>query len=223
MKQLVRTIGLALILGASPLLAQQPDAAQIRATLMENQQALREYLWQSRVEVEIDGKQNKVDLYQVRYNLGGELEKTRLGGEAQEKKQPRGPVRKRAAKKKQKGAAEFSQAVKTQLQAYMSTTGFGKILQNAFMRMGDGTIKLRSQDVAMEGDTVELEIVMETKQPMTMRVESTVDGEPVVMSITFQKLPDGPNYPARQIVDTQYAKKKLVITTENFDYSKVGG
>ncbi len=223
MKKILWTAGLALLLGCGPLLAQQPDAAKIRASLVENQQTLRAYMWQSRVMVKVDGEQQKVDLYQMRYNLAGELEKTRLGGEAPEKKKVRGPVRKRVAKKKQKGAAEFAQSVKDQLQRYLSTAKFTKALESAFLRMGEDTIMLRSQDVVVEGDTVEFELVKATRQPMTMRIESSVDDEPVEVTITFQRLPDGPNYPAKQVVDTQLGNKKLIITTENYGYLKQAG
>ncbi|MEO0424689.1 MAG: hypothetical protein AAF184_20295 [Pseudomonadota bacterium] len=220
MKRLVWATGLVFLLGAGSLSAQQPDTAKIRASMLENQQALRQYVWQSRAKVEVDGEQQKVDLYQMRYNFSGELEKTRLGGEAPEQKKVRGPVRKRVAKNKKKSAAEFAQAVKDQLQAYLSTAKFTKALESAFLRPGEDTIMLRSQDVVIDGDMVEFELVRATRQPMTMRIESTVDEEPVEVTITFQRLPDGPNYPARQVVVTQLGKKALVITTENYNYVK---
>jgi hypothetical protein len=155
MKNLALMFGLVFTFAAAPLLAQQPDASKIRASLAQNQETLREYMWQSRVMVAVDGEEQKVDLYQVRYNLAGDLEKTRLGGEAQEMKRPRGPLRKRVAKNKKEGAAEFAESLK--------------------------------------------------------------------MTVMFQKLPGGPNYPARQVVDTQLGDKNLVITTENFDYVKPRG
>ena len=215
-------IALVLALMASPLAAQQPDAAKIGAAMARNQEALRAYTWKSRVEVAVDGEEKKVDLYQVRYDFDGDLEKTRLGGEAEEKK-VRGPLRKRAAKNKKKEAGEFSQAVKRQLHRYMSPANFRKAISDAFLRLEEHTIKLRSQDVIVQGDTVEFEILDATKQPVSMRVSSVVEEAPVEMTITFQKLPDGPNYPARQIIDTQFDKKDLVITTENFNYAKPGG
>lgn len=223
MKTLAWGFGVMICLAVAAVQAQQPDAARIRAALTENQQALQKYIWQSRVQVEVDGEEKKVDLFQVRYNLAGQLERTRLGGSAQDQKEPRGPLRKRVVKGRQADAAEFAQSVKDQLHAYMSPVTFGKIVDNAFMRMDDDTVTLRAQNVRTKGDTVEVALVKATRQPMSMRIESTVDDEPVKVEVTFQKLADGPNYPARQIVDTQLGSKRLQITTENFDYSKLGG
>ncbi|MEM9384814.1 MAG: hypothetical protein AAGA68_07115 [Pseudomonadota bacterium] len=220
MKRLAWASGLLCLLATGSLLAQEPDVARIRASMVENQQALRQYVWHSRARVEVDGEQQKVDLYQMRYNFAGELESTRLGGEAPEQKKVRGPVRKRLAKNKKKGAAQFTQAVKDQLQVYLSIDKLTEVLEGAFLRPGEDTIMLRSQDMVIEGDMVEFELVRATRQPMTMRIESTVDDEPVEMTITFQRLPEGPNYPARQVVETQLGKRALVITTENYNYMK---
>ncbi len=82
-------------------------------------------------------------------------------------------------------------------------------------------LTLQSTDVIQDGDKVSFDVVEATKQPMTMKVESETGGSPVVLEITFQKLADaGPNYPARQVVTTQFDGKKIVMVTENFSYVK---
>ena len=40
------------------------------------------------------------------------------------------------------------------------------------------------------------------------------DGSPLAVEIVFQKLDDGPSYPAQQTIRTAFEKKKLVITTD---------
>ena len=49
------------------------------------------------------------------------------------------------------------------------------------------------------------------QQNMKALHESETGGSPVVLEITFQKLADGPNYPARQVVTTQFDGKKIVM------------
>jgi hypothetical protein len=206
-----------LVFGWAVLLAQQPDLQQVAAGMAANGEALKNYAWQSRVSVDVDGENKKVDLYQVRYDMDGKLQKTRIGGEGDQKK-VRGPIRRSAAKKKKKQAAEFAEEVKEQLQAYLAPDTWKKALSEAFVRKESGTIKLQAQNVVAQGDQIDLELVEATKQPMTMRIETQVDESPLNVEITFQQLPDGPNYPARQVIGTVFDKKKLVITTENFSY-----
>ena len=212
-------VGILLASGCALLLAQQPDAQQLAAGIAQNQEAIRNYAWQSRVSVEVDGEDKKVDLYQVRYDLDGKLQRTRMGGEADQKK-VRGPLRKRAAKKKKQQAGEFAAEVKDQLQAYLAPATLKKALSGAFFRKEGGVIKLQAQNVVAQGDQLDFELVEATKQPTMMRIKAQADGSPLDVEITFQQLPDGPNYPARQIINTVYNKKKLVITTENFSYVK---
>lgn len=114
-------VGVAVLLLASVVALAQPKVGlqQVAAGMKGNQEALRDYAWQSRVSVEVDGEAKKVDLYQVRYDLDGNLQKTRMGGEADPKK-VRGPIRKQKTKKKKKQASEFAAEVKEQLQACMA-------------------------------------------------------------------------------------------------------
>ena len=208
---------------AAPLLAQQPDMSQVAAGMAQNQEALQRYTWQSRVSVAVDGENKKLDLYQVRYDLDGKLQKTRIGGEEPAQKRVRGPVRKRVAKSKKKEAGEFAAAVKDQLQAYMAPQTMQKAISEAFARKEGGTIKLQAQDVIAKGDLLEFELVEATKQLMTMGITAQAGGSPLDVVTTFQRLPNGPNYPARQIINTTFEGKRLVIATENFSYVEQPG
>ena len=202
--------------------AQEPDIQALAADIQRNMKALHDYAWQSRVSLEVDDEQKKVDLYQVRYNYEGKLERTQMGGEAAKQKKVRGPLRKHKVKKKKKEIGEFAHELTALLQSYMSPDSFKKSLSQAFARAEGGMLTLQSTDVVQDGDKVSFEVVEATKQPMTMKVESETGGSPVVLEVTFQKLADGPNYPARQVVTTQFDGKKIVMVTENFSYVKQG-
>ena len=84
-------------------------------------------------------------------------------------------------------------------------------------------LKLRSEDVVKQGDSVEFALVETTHQPMTFEIQSTVGESPISVEITFQKLDDGTNYPARTIVKATFDDRPLKIETENFNYVKQGG
>ena len=208
--------------GGSLVAQEQPDPGKIATQMKENQEALRQYVWQSRISVEVDGEQKKVDLYQMRYNFDGELERTRMGGESEEK-EVRGPVRKRVAEKKKKQAHEFADDVNQQLQAYLRPSTVEKALKTAFVRADQGVLRSQSQNIVKSGDSVEFALVQTTKQPMTLQVRTTIDESPVELNVTFQKLDEGPNYPARSIINTNWDNKKVTITTENFSYLRQGG
>lgn len=212
-------IGVALACVATTAMA-QPDAAGIAAQLAKNQSELRQYVWQSRVEVEVGGDSQKVELYQVRYDFNGELERTRLGGEEADRR-PRGtPLRRVVVARKQAQASEFLDAVQEHLRRYMSQTSMSRAFTTAFARVEDGRIRLRAEGVVSAGDTVEFVVAEATRKPVTMLIDTAVDGEQVRVTVDFKSLPAGPNYPARQVLRTRTAGKALVITTENFNYSR---
>ena len=218
-------VGIAVLLLASVAVLAQPkvDLQQVAAGMKSNQEALRNYAWQSRVNVEVAGEEKKVDLYQVRYNMSGELEKTRMGGEAAEQKKVRGPLRKKKAKSAKKDASEFAEELGDTIEAYLSPESVMKALSTAFARVDAGLLRLHSQDVVQKGDSVDFGMVETTKQLMTLTVTTTADGSPVEVELTFQRLDDGTDYPARSIVNTEFGGKKLNIVTENFSYAKQGG
>ena len=217
-------VGIVVLLLAGVAVLAQPkvDLQQVAAGMKSNQEALRDYAWQSRVSVEVDGDEKKVDLYQVRYDMSGELEKTRMGGEADEKK-VRGPIRKNKAKKKKKEPHEFAEELGDQIEAYLSPESVAKALSTAFARVDEGVLRLHSQDIVQKGDSVDFGLVEATKQPMTLTVTTTADGSPVEVEVTFQRLDDGTNYAAQSVVNTTFEGKKLKVVTENFSYAKQGG
>ena len=213
----------AAILATGSAHAQDQDAIQSAAASMkQNLESLRQYAWQSRVNVSVDGEEKRVTLFQVRYNVDGELEKTAMGGEENQKK-VRGPIRKNVAKKKKKQAHEFATEATQTIDAYMTPESIKKAMSQAFARKEDGMLKLRSEGVVKQGDSIELALVEATNQPMSFSIQSTVDESSISVEITFQKLDDGTNYPARTIVTTTFDGKPLKIETENFSYVKQGG
>jgi hypothetical protein len=219
---LLTTLAILLCAGVVSLAQDEPDLQAIAAGIKLNQEALRGYSWQSRVSLSVDGEQKKVDLFQVRYDSDDQLQKTRVGGEADSKK-VRGPIRKQAAKKKKKEAGEFADETKDLLAKYTEPATLQKAIANAFARTEDGLFKLQAQDVVVKGDSILIEVVPATKQPVSLKVETAVEDGPVVLNIVFQKLADGTNYVAQSTIDSTFEKKKIEVVTENFSHVKQGG
>ena len=172
--------------------------------------------------VALDGEQKKVDIFQVRYDMEGQLQKTRIGGEADAKK-VRGPMRKKAAKKKNKEVGEFAAALQGQLAKYTEPASLQKALEGAFVKTEGGVLKLQAQDIVQQGDSILIEVVPATKQPMSITVKTAVDGSPVGLNVMFQKLADGTNYAAHSTIDSEFDKKKIEMVTENYNHIKQGG
>jgi len=215
-------LGLLLCAGVVSWAQEEPDLQTIATGIKQNQEALRGYSWESRVSVALDGEQKKVDLFQVRYDMDGQLQKTPIGGEAEAKK-VRGPIRKRAAKKKKKQAGEFADQLKVQLAKYTEPASMQKAISIAFAKTEDGILKLQAQDVVLQGDSILIEVVPATKQPMSITVETAVEGAPVVLNVVFQKLADATNYVAHSTIESEFDKKKIEVVTENFNHIKQGG
>jgi hypothetical protein len=76
-----------------------------------NSSALREYTWKSRTELSLHGEVKNIKLEQVRYDLDGRLQKTPIGGAAEESSSPRrgGPIGKRVAARKKEEFKELMQ------------------------------------------------------------------------------------------------------------------
>jgi len=215
------SIGILLCSGVAALAQDEPDLQAIAAGIQHNQEALRNYSWESRVSVTVDGEQKKVDLFKVRYDLDGRLQKTRMGGESNAKK-VRGPVRKKMAKKKKKQAGEFTDDLREQLARYTEPAALQKAILSAFSKTEGGVLKLRAHEVVEPGDSVLLEVVSATGQPMSLTVKTAVPGAAVVLDAVFQKLDDGTNYVAKSTIDTVYDGKKIEVVTENFNHLKQG-
>ena len=215
-------LGLLLCAGAVSSAQEEPDLQAIASGFKQNQAALHHYAWESRVSVALDGEQKKVDIFQVRYDMEGQLQKTRIGGEADAKK-VRGPIRKKASKKKKKEAGEFAAALQGQLAKYTEPASLQKALEGAFVKTEGGVLKLQAQDIVQQGDSILIEVVPATKQPMSITVETAADGSPVVLNVMFQKLADGTNYAAHSTIESEFDKKKIEMVTENYNHVKQGG
>ena len=210
---------MAVFAGTDARAQEQPDLRKMAEGIKRNQEALRHYTWDSKIVFEVDGVQKRSDLYSVRYVMGGMMEKMQIRSEV-DKKKVRRPDGKKLSKKERETAREFVMEAKRQLDSYLSPLFAEKAVATALVTTDEGMLRLQSHDVVRTGDSVQINIVHATRQPMTLEVTTTIGDSPVELEVSFESLDYGPNYPARSITTTVWEGITLVIITENSNYAK---
>ena len=98
-----------------PVTASTPDkgtlATQIAEGRKQNQMMMRDYSWNTRTEVKIDGEVKSVKVDMMRFTADGELQRTKISDSADGQKKPRG-IKGKVASKKIKGMQEWAQDLK---------------------------------------------------------------------------------------------------------------
>lgn len=214
-----------LVLGVLTLVAAQepPDkgtlATQIAEGRKQNQMMLREYTWNTRTEVKIDGEVKSVKVDLVRFTPEGELQKTKISDSADSQKKPRG-VRGKVASKKIKGMQEWAADLKELLQKYSLPTA-GSLLDfmdKATVERNGQLATLVASDVVQQADKMTVLVDSGSRQVKMIEVSTSLDGDDVDVEILNESLENGPTYSARQIV--KVPAQKVELTIENFNYQR---
>jgi len=217
-------IAIALMLGlAVASYAESPDkgtlATQIAEGRKQNHMMMRDYTWNTRTEVKIDGevKSLKVDL--VRFTPEGEIQRTKISDSADGQKKPKG-IKGKVASKKIKEMQQWATELKALLQKYSLPTA-GSLLD--FMDKAtvehDGQLATAvAGSVVQPGDKMTVLADTASRQMKMIEVVTSLDGDAVQVEILNEKLQDGPSYTARQIV--KVPAQKVELTIENFNFQK---
>ena len=233
-------IGLgAIVLGLSPLVVaqeqeppaqeqEQPEqeppnkallATQINEGRKENAAEMRNYSWNTRTEVKMDGEVKSVKVELVRFTADGELQKALVSDSAADAKKPRG-IRGKVASNKKKGMQEWAVELGKLLQQYSLPTP-GSILdflENATVQRTDNMANLVGKDVIQQGDYLAILVDLSTIELKIITVQTSLDGDAVDVKITNEYLDDGLSYTARQVVKVPAKKVELIV--ENYDFRR---
>ena len=216
--QLIGVLAAIFVLGTTIAGAQEPfDKKKMASQMRRNQEELRKYSWESKIVFEVNDKTRRVDHYTVRYVMGGMLERMQISSKV-EKEPLRRPDGKKLKKKELEAAREFAMGVKKQVDAYLNPLFAEKIVATATVTAADGLYTLRSKDVVMPGDAVEVTFSEGAKLPKTMKVATSNEGSPIGLEIEFGSLDYGPNYSAHSITTSTWQGIKLSIITENSNF-----
>ena len=195
---------------------------QVVGAIEQNQRLLKSYAWEMRIEIFVDGASEKTELYSMRYDLDGELQRTLISEEASPV--TGGPIRKKMKKSKVKKARERRAELKRLIDAYIhpDDEALRKMASHAKMTPASGNrrgqTRISIRDVERIGDTMDVFVDNETFVETHYEILTAILGDPVRVTTDYKTLEGGVNYPAQMIVDTEYDGQKIQFKIETYDY-----
>lgn len=213
-----------LLFGALAVEAQDP--AQLKEAFsrahQQNEQALRQYTWKSRNEVRKNTEIKNTQVFQMRYDAFGKLQRSQIGGSAPPQ-MPKGPIFGHIAQKKKEDFIELMGDLREQVQAYshLSPAKMQAFLASATIsgRLDQGVIQIQGGNILQAGDGITIWLDAKTRRQRRVEILTFVERNPVRAVIEFGELPAGPTFMARTVVN--YQKESLQLITENFDYERM--
>lgn len=221
----------AMVLGLSLAVAQEQEppvqeppnkgvlATEINDGRKQNAAQMRNYSWNTRTQVKMDGEVKSVKVELVRFTPQGELQKATVSDSSEGAKKPRG-VRGRVATKKIKGMQEWAAELGKLLQQYSLPTS-GSILDfldNATVERNGRMVNLVGRNVIQQGDHMKVLVDAGSRQLKIIEVTTSLDGDAVEVQIISENLDDGLSYTAQQIV--KVPAKKVELKIENYDFRR---
>jgi hypothetical protein len=208
----------AILLAIGPLSAQQGDLRLMASRYKADREALREYDWSRRTEVEVNGELRETTLSRLRY------EQQRLVEMPAED-----PPQSRRARKSRKKTAEFIARLRELTDSYTEFTPeqMRTLFERASVFPGtgaaEGTLRVQMRSVIRKGDTFYIWADEGTKRLVKFEILTSIEGRPVNVVTEFRRLERGPTFPARITIETEMKGKPMVIRMENFDFVRRGG
>ena len=223
------TTFVALVLFASPAIAQSPDLqaklAQVKLASAANKQALSHYNWQESVTTSIKGEVKKQQLFLVSVGPDGQQQKSEIN--AQPDQASGGPLKRHIVAKKKAEYKDYGEQIADLARQY--TQPDPDRLQRAYqqgnisMQLGGGetTITLNIKNYIKPNDSVTLVFNKQSKAIQSVRVASYLDdpADSFTVAAQFAKLPNGINH----VTGTQIngASKQLTVVTQNSNYQPI--
>ncbi len=215
-----------MLLGALIVTAQDPTQLKemFARSQHQNAQALKQYAWKSRNEVRKNGESKSTQLFLMRYDAAGNLQKSQIGGSAPPA-MPKGPIIGRIAEKKKEEFIELINTLREQVKAYsqLPPEKMKAFLASATInaKLDQGIVQIQSQNIlksGQQGDSMSIWLDAKTRKQRRVEISTFLEKNPVKAVIEFSDLPAGPTYMARTVVN--YPKDALQLVTENFDYER---
>jgi hypothetical protein len=205
--------------------AMQEKIAAIKQTMAENTQKLHGYQWVETTQLTLKGDPKPPSQEMCRYGPDGKVQKTPMT--APPPPPSGGRMKQRAIEKKKEEMKDYMGEVKALIGMYVPPNPerierarqAGKVSLNP----AGGTVNLVFTDYVKPGDQMILSFDTAAKKITSLTVNTYMD-EPkdaVTLRVQMASLPDGTNYVQQTILDA--TEKKLVATTTNSSYQKLGG
>jgi hypothetical protein len=193
------------------------DLEQIAERYRLDQQALHDYVWQSKVEVAVEGAVQSMKLYEMHFDDEGKLKRKVISHES-------GKIS-RDLQQAEQTLADVRQLIDAY--AHMTPDNFSKVFGDQ-TRPGPvdeetGFNTVTAWNILRQGD--EMKIWFDDDGRFRkVNINSALPEQTFQLVAEFADLPDGPTYVARSTFSTRRGKllKQIVIVTENSDYRRAG-
>jgi hypothetical protein len=229
-RQALSVTALALLAGLA-VFSQQPapDKAalqqrigEVKQSLAQNQEQLKQYAWTETVEISLKGEVKKRNQSAASYGPDGKVVKTPIGDPAPAPSGRKRGLKAKIVKNKIDDMKEYMDRVGSLVRRYVPPDP--QVMQQSY-QAGKATLTpatgtLVFIDYAKPGDKVTLTFNAATKKITSFAVATYLDSPKDVVSVKarFSSLADGPNYLEESILDA--TGEKIQIKTTNFGHRK---
>src|SRR6266404_2483788 len=222
-------IGVVALAATIPTIAQngelQQKLAAVKQSMAENKQRLQQYQWTETTQLNLKGDPKPPSEKLCQYGADGQVQKTPIGPPPE---QPSGGrMKQRIIAKKKEEMKDYMEDVKGLLGMYVppdpqkmeQAYQAGKVSLNP----SGGIVNLVFRDYAQPGDHMTLAFDPATRKVASLNI-NTYMGETkdaVTLQVQMASLPDGTNFVQQTVLSA--SAKRLVVTTSNSNYHRMGG
>jgi hypothetical protein len=195
-------------------------AAQLAKARTANAALMKQYTWNSRVEVLDKGEVKDLRIELVNYGPAGQLQRNILND--QSAPLPFGFLRRKIAENERARVEEYLVGLRSLLEQY-TLPSEGKIL--AFMNQAatsgpdaNGLFEMTGQNVVYPGDAFSVWFDARTRQTRRIQVTTIFQGDQVDLTATFKTLKSGLTY--MSFGEVIVPAKQMSVQVQNFDYNR---
>ena len=222
-------LGAVALVTTFPLFAQdsalQEKMAAVKQSMAENTQKLHQYQWTETTQLTLNGEQKPPSQNSCQYGPDGKVQKTPMGPPPPPPSG--GRMKKRVIEKKEAEMKQYMGQVKTLLGTYVppdpQKMEQAKQAGNVSLNPVGGAVNLVFKNYAQPGDQMTLTFDTTAKRITGLSIHTFMGDskDAVTLQVQMATLPDGTNYVQQTVVNA--SAKKLIVTTTNSNYQKLGG
>jgi hypothetical protein len=195
-------------------------AAQLAKARAANASLMKQYTWNSRVEVLDQGVVKDLRIELVNYGPSGQLQRNTLND--QSAPLPFGFLRRKIEERERAKVEEYLVGLRSLLEQY-TLPSEGKML--AFMNQAatsgpdaNGLFEMTGQNVVYPGDALSVWFDARARQTRRIQVTTVFQGDQVDLTATFKTLKSGLTY--MSFGEAIVPAKQMSVQVQNFDYNR---